>query len=72
MRLNITLPDNLEEDLEKIPNKSNYIAEALKEKIKKEKKLNLIRELQEGYKAKRQEDKEINKEWEDITMEGWK
>ncbi len=72
MRLNITLPDNLEKDLKKIPNKSNYIAEALKEKIKKEKRLTLIKELQEGYKAKRQEDKEINKEWEDITMEGWK
>ncbi|MBN1445741.1 MAG: hypothetical protein JW957_06515 [Candidatus Omnitrophica bacterium] len=72
MRLNITLPDSLEEDLKKIPNKSNYIAMALKEKIKKEKQLNLVKELQEGYKATKREDKEINREWENITMEGWK
>jgi len=71
MRLNITLPDTLEEDLKKIPNKSRYIATALEEKIKREKRLNLIRELQEGYQATRQEDKEINKEWEAATLEKW-
>ena len=72
MRLNITLPDNLEEELRKIPNKSSYIAAALKEKIRKERQLNLVKELQAGYKATRLEDKEIDREWEKTTLKGWK
>jgi metal-responsive CopG/Arc/MetJ family transcriptional regulator len=71
MRLNITLPDELGEDLKKIPNKSRYIATALQEKISREKQLSLIKELQEGYKATRKEDAKTNKEWEAATTEKW-
>jgi len=39
------------------------------EKINKEK---LDQLLIEGYKATREEDKEINQEWEKITLEGWR
>ena len=31
-----------------------------------------VQKLKEGYIATRQEDKEINKEWEDATLEGWR
>jgi metal-responsive CopG/Arc/MetJ family transcriptional regulator len=36
-RLNITLPDDIVTELDSIPNKSRYIAAALKEKMEKEK-----------------------------------
>lgn len=39
------------------------------ERIKREKLDNL---LIEGYKATKEEDREIDKEWEGITLEGWK
>jgi len=31
----------------------------------------LDRILAEGYKATKEEDKAVNKEWEKITLEGW-
>ena len=31
----------------------------------------LEKELKEGYLARREEDAEINKEWEIATLEGW-
>lgn len=70
-RLNITIPDDLEQDLEAIPNKSRFIAEALKEKLKREKEERLKELLMEGYKATKKEDKKLNKEWEKITLKGW-
>lgn len=70
-RLNITLPEELGQDLETIPNKSRFITEALKEKLEREKKKKLDELLIEGYKATKEEDKKLNKEWEKITLEGW-
>jgi len=71
-RLNITLPEDISCEIEDIPNKSRFIAEALREKLERIKKEKLERLLIEGYKAASQEDKEINEEWERITLEGWK
>ena len=65
-RLNITLPEDLIKKMKNLPNKSHFIAEALKEKLE------LDRKLIEGYKATRKEDKKINEDWEKITLEGWK
>lgn len=70
-RLNITIPEDLGQDLETIPNKGRFITEALKEKLEREKKKNLDELLIEGYKATKKEDKKLNKEWEKITIEGW-
>ena len=70
-RLNITLPEELYQELETIPNKSRLIAEALKERLRKEKKKKLDELLVEGYKATKAEDKKLNKEWEKITLKGW-
>ena len=71
-RLNITLPEELTREIENISNKSRFIAEALEEKLTRIKKEKLNKLLAEGYKATKEEDKKINKEWENITLEGWK
>lgn len=71
-RLNITLPQDLTEEIKDLPNKSRFIAVALKEKLERIKKEELDRKLIEGYKATKEEDKKINEEWEKITLEGWK
>jgi len=71
-RLNITIPEEINKEIKNIPNKSSFISEAIKEKIDRIKKERLDELLIEGYKATSKEDKEINDEWEDITLEGWK
>jgi len=71
-RLNITLPEDLIKKMGNLPNKSHFIAVALKEKLERIKKEELDRKLIEGYKATRKEDKKINEDWEKITLEGWK
>jgi len=71
-RLNITLPEEINEQIKNLPNKSRFIAEALKEKLERIEREKLDRLLVEGYKATKEEDKRIDKEWEKITLEGWK
>lgn len=70
-RLNITLPEDLVKELENIPNKSRFIAEALRERLEKIKRQKLDELLIKGYKSTYKEDFEINKDWESITLEGW-
>lgn len=70
-RLNITLPEKIAEALTEYNNKSKFIAEALEEKIKKDKKEKLDARLVEGYKNEYGSDKKINKDWEDATLESW-
>jgi len=71
-RLNITLPEEIAQEIKYIPNKSDFISEAVKEKLERINKEKLDKLLIEGYKATRKEDKEINQEWEKITLEGWR
>jgi metal-responsive CopG/Arc/MetJ family transcriptional regulator len=71
-RLNITLPEKIAQEIQNISNKSNFIAEAIKEKIEKINRKKMDQLLIEGYKATKREDEEINQEWEKITLEGWK
>ncbi len=71
-RLNITLPEKIAQEIKDIPNKSSFISEAVKEKLERINKEKLDKLLIEGYKATRKEDKEINQEWEKITLEGWR
>lgn len=70
-RLDITIPDELSLALEKIPNKSRFIAEAVKEKLETIKKQQLEKLLIKGYKATAKEDVDINQEWENATLEDW-
>ena len=71
-RLNITLPEEINEQIKNLPNKSRFIAEALKEKLERIEREKLDRLLVEGYEATKEEDKRIDKEWEKITLEDWK
>ena len=71
-RLNITLPEEIAQEIKDIPNKSGFISEAVKEKLDRINKEKLDKLLIEGYKATRKEDKEINQDWEKITLEEWR
>ena len=70
-RLNITLPEDLCEELKTIPNKSRFIAASLKEKLEREKREKLDKLLIEGYIATKEEDQEVNEEWGKISLDGW-
>ena len=70
-RLNITLPEKIAEALAEYNNKSRFIAEALAEKIQRDKKEKMDGLLAEGYKKEAYPDKEIDKDWEEITFERW-
>jgi len=70
-RINITLPEETAKKIESIPNKSKFIAEAIEDKIKAIEKAQLDELLEEGYKATKEEDNKLNKEWERITLDGW-
>ena len=69
VRLNITMPEDLVQQLKHIRNKSKFIAQALREKFQRDKKKELENLLIEGYQKSTEEDKIINKEWEAITLE---
>lgn len=71
-RLNITIPEEIAKKLNKISNKSKFIAEAVKEKLEKLEIQQLEKILAEGYEAVKEEDKKVNDDWEKITLEGWK
>lgn len=66
VRMNITLPLEIAEMLKNIKNKSAFIAESIRERIEKEKKANLIKELTAGYKVRKLEDERLSQDW-DIT-----
>lgn len=69
--LNITIPSDLVKDLETMLDKNRFVADAVKEKLEREKSAELEEVLIEGYKTTKKEDNILNKEWELITLEGW-
>ena len=71
-RLNITLPDELSKKIANKHNKSRFIAEALKEKIEREKQKRIEHFLLEGYNATSKEDANLQADWEKSEIEGWK
>ena len=74
VRLNITIPEELARQLEKLVgprNKSHFIAEALKQRIKEIQEEELNKILEEGYKARKQESLSIAQEFEPVDVEGW-
>ena len=72
VRLNITMPDELASELENVSNKSQFIAQALREKFKRERKEQLESSMIEGYKKTSAEDKELKKDWDKVTLKDWK
>jgi metal-responsive CopG/Arc/MetJ family transcriptional regulator len=70
-RMNITLPEKVAEAIAPFNNKSKFIAEAVIEKIERDKKSQLDNLLIEGYRSQKKNNKELNYEWEGITLESW-
>ena len=70
VRVNITLPLEIALMLKNVKNKSGFIAEAIRERIEREEKAKLIRELSEGYKARKKEDNELALEWSTTSEDG--
>lgn len=74
VRLNITLPQELVNQLDKLAGprgKSHFIAETLREKVERIKNEDLQKSLEEGYKAGKKESLSIAKEFESVDLEGW-
>ena len=73
-RMNITIPEDLAHKLNRLigsRNKSQFIAEALKERIEKIQYKEIQKAFEEGYKVRKQESHSIAKEFESIDLEGW-
>jgi metal-responsive CopG/Arc/MetJ family transcriptional regulator len=70
VRVNITLPSEIAEMLKDVKNKSMFIAEAIRERIEKEKKAHLIKELSEGYKVSKAEEKKLVEDWDTTSRDG--
>lgn len=67
VRINITIDEELHEELSHINNKSEFIRIAVRDKLKGIREENLKRSLREGY---IKEGKNL-KEWETTITDGW-
>lgn len=73
-RLNIVLPDTLIREIDHVAGRrkrSQFIADAVKRRIIDLEKDRLRKEMEEGYRAARQEDEELTREYEAADLEGW-
>lgn len=70
VRMNITLSSEIAEMLKNVKNKSGFIAEAIRERIEREEKAHLVKELAEGYKIRKSEDKQLGLEWDTASGDG--
>ncbi len=74
VRLNITLPREVAESLNSMTEprtRSRFISAAIVERIERRQKEKLEKDLEEGYRATRQEALAISKEFETADLEGW-
>jgi metal-responsive CopG/Arc/MetJ family transcriptional regulator len=74
VRLNITLPFSIAEELNQItvPRKrSQFVAEAVRLRIKQIKEEKLETLLCEGYQAEKEEGLKMTKEFEAVDFENW-
>ena len=74
VRLNITLPEDLVHQLDKLVGarkKSRFISETLRQRIEKIQNEQMQKLLEEGYKARKAESLAITKEFEPVDLEGW-
>ena len=70
-RLNIILPDDVALALDGIPDKSRFIAQAIREKLKREGRKGLEVLLEEGYRASARESLSLTGEFEAADLEDW-
>lgn len=70
MRFNITLPGDLAKKIKDQPNRSALIAESLREKLVRDNKAQLDKELAEGYKVRAAEDKALSDDFNYTLQDG--
>jgi metal-responsive CopG/Arc/MetJ family transcriptional regulator len=73
-RINVTLPKELIESVNEIAgprSRSRLIAESLREHIRQMKKVELEKQLEEGYRAAAKESIALAREFEAVDLEGW-
>ena len=66
-RLNITLPKDVADRLRNKPNKSRFIAQALREKLDSDAGVGRIRELAEAYRQASSEERELADDWDSLA-----
>jgi hypothetical protein len=72
LKLNFTVPEEVAEELKARVSKrkrSAFVSAAVLESLKKLEQEQLRQALVEGYKARQEEDAEVNREWEGATIE---
>ncbi len=69
-RLNITLPVDIVKKLNQERNKSAFIAEAIREKMERDERDRLKKELADAYRASAEEDRTVNAEWDSVSGDG--
>ena len=70
--IQIQLPEELEQNILALSsNEEAFIMEAVKEKLEKEKKAQLKKQLIEGYQSTFDEDRNITKDFEPSDFEHW-
>ncbi len=74
IRMNITIPEDLArrlDDLVGLRGKSRFIAETLKDRIKKIEQEELHKMLEEGYRTRKDESLYIAEDFGPVDLEGW-
>jgi metal-responsive CopG/Arc/MetJ family transcriptional regulator len=74
VRLNIILPKELAESLNRIAgprNRSRIISESIRAYVVQKEKTELEKKLEEGYRAASEENASLVKEFEAVDLEGW-
>ena len=74
VRLNITLPEDLVRKLNDFVaprRRSRFIAEAIERRIKSLEEVALRKQMEAGYKTRKDEGLQITREFEPVDVEGW-
>ena len=74
VRMNITIPEELAQKLDQIVSsrkKSQFIADSLRERIKRMEEEEAEKKLAEGYKARKDEGLAIAEDFRSADLEGW-
>ncbi len=74
LKVNFTIPEDVVRKLRNLVDdrkRSAFVAEALREKLRRIEEEKLKQELIEAYKERYEEDMELDREWEAITLENW-
>ena len=70
VRMNIMMPEKLADHLKTVPNKSRYIAEALEERIRRERSKKLRVLLSSAYAEASAEDLAMERAWSGTLADG--